>query len=253
MFDYYGQSHVGHVRSINEDRYLLRPIGEVLLLVVADGVGGHAAGERASQTTVDVFERLANEGKLDAAADVDTREMLLRMCAQRAHVAVAKLRDEDEAAAGASCTLTAAFVDASLITVLQVGDSRLYRVAGDELTQLTRDQTVANDMLAAGRITQAEFENHPDSGTLTQSLGLESIEHPLDPAVDTIEWNPGDTLLGCSDGLSGMVSDEEIFELASRPDDLSANAQALIDAALSAGGRDNITVVLARQPNESGS
>ena len=241
-----GNSHVGKVRKNNEDSFLVDTISDGLaLLVVADGVGGHAFGEIASQTSVDIFGNLLAEGKLAAAADPDIRDMLLTMAAQKAHVEVSKRAVEDPSKNGMSCTLTAAVLDAGRVTVLQIGDSRLYRYHEGELTQLTEDQTVARELLQSGRINEAQFSTHPDRSTLSQSIGLEAVGRPLAPVVTSTDWQPGDVVFGCSDGLTDMLSDAQITAVLAgggSPDEL---VERLIEAALEAGGKDNVTVALA--------
>lgn len=242
----FADTNVGKVRKNNEDAYYVGIISEGLaLLVVADGVGGHAFGEIASQTTVGVFKSLLQEGKLAAATDPTIREILLTMSAQKAHVEVSKMAVEDPAKNGMSCTLTVAIADKDTITVLQIGDTRLYKLSCGELSQLTVDQTVANDLLLSKRITPEQFSTHPDRGTLSQSIGLEAIGQPMEPAVETHHWHAGDIILVCSDGLTDMTDDDTIRDSMS-DEPISVMCQNLINAALENGGKDNVTVALAK-------
>ena len=242
----FADTNVGKVRKNNEDAYYVGIISEGLaLLVVADGVGGHAFGEIASQTTVGIFKSLLQEGKLAAATDPTIREILLTMSAQKAHVEVSKMAVEDPAKNGMSCTLTVAIADKDTITVLQIGDTRLYKLSCGELSQLTVDQTVANDLLLSKRITPEQFSTHPDRGTLSQSIGLEVIGQPMEPAVETHHWHAGDIILVCSDGLTDMTDDDTIRDSMS-DEPISVMCQNLINAALENGGKDNVTVALAK-------
>jgi len=149
-----------------------------------------------------------------------------------------------------SCTLTAALVNTSgerpRADVVQVGDSRVYHFQQGQLEQVTEDQTVARQLLQAGRIREQQLANHPDRNTLSQSIGLESIENPFEPMFYSTELQPGDVLLLCSDGLTDEVADDELTEIIEANPVPDQAARALIDAALEAGGRDNITVVLGR-------
>ena len=242
----FADTNVGKVRKNNEDAYYVGIISEGLaLLVVADGVGGHAFGEIASQTTVGIFKSLLQEGKLAAATDPTIREILLTMSAQKAHVEVSRMAVEDPEKNGMSCTLTVAIADKDTITVLQIGDTRLYKLSCGELSQLTVDQTVANDLLLSKRITPEQFSTHPDRGTLSQSIGLEAIGQPMEPAVETHHWHAGDIILVCSDGLTDMIDDDTIRDSMS-DEPISVMCQNLINAALENGGKDNVTVALAK-------
>jgi len=242
----FADTNVGKVRKNNEDAHYVDTISEGLaLLVVADGVGGHAFGEIASQTTVEVFKNLLQEGKLAAATDPTIREILLTMSAQKAHVEVSRMAVEDPEKNGMSCTLTVAIADKDTITVLQIGDTRLYKLSCGELNQLTVDQTVANDLLLSKRITPEQFTTHPDRGTLSQSIGLEGIGQPMEPAVETHPWHAGDIILLCSDGLTDMTDDDAIRDSMS-DEPITVMCQNLINAALENGGKDNVTVALAK-------
>ncbi len=243
----FGNTNVGNVPTNNEDSYFIGEIKPGLaLIIVADGVGGHAFGEIASQTTVGVFETLLQEGKLAAAADPSIREMLLTMSAQRAHVEVSKMAVEDPDKNGMSCTLTAAIADDKAVTVLQVGDSRLYKMADGQLEQVTVDQTVANDLLLSGRINETQFATHPDRGRLSQGIGLEAVGQPMEPVVTTLPWHSGDIIFACSDGLTDMANDTDIAHLVRAEHPLETICEQLIQAALNGGGRDNVTIALAK-------
>ena len=167
MLDCFGISDVGKVRGNNEDACLLQPLatGQWLLLV-ADGVGGRDAGEVASRTTVAVFEQLASAGKLDPASDPALAPLLLGMAAQKAHVTVASEAALAGQQAAMSCTLSVALISDARADLLQVGDSRIYRWHADDLQQLTKDQTVAMQLLHDGRISPAQLATHPDRNTL---------------------------------------------------------------------------------------
>ena len=246
------RTDIGRVRSNNEDAFLALdlPDGQRLWLV-ADGVAGRDAGELASATSVDVFRRLAEAGKLAAARDAELATPLLGMAVQKAHVEVSRLAFESQQQLSMSCTLTAALATGPRIDIVHVGDSRLYRLHQGKLQQITEDQTVARQLIADGRLREDQLADHPDRNTLSQSIGLESAEHPFTPAHYRIELLAGDRLLLCSDGLSDLVPAETI---AQRLRDATNPAEAvdqLITAALDAGGRDNITVIVAEAKEES--
>ncbi|MDZ7792056.1 MAG: protein phosphatase 2C domain-containing protein [Xanthomonadales bacterium] len=246
-----GASDVGLKRDNNEDAWLAMELGDdQALLLVADGVGGRDAGELASSTTAEVFRQLAESGKFKAAAKPEMSEMMLNMATYKAHSKVSALAAEADQALSMSCTLTVALVSGQRADIMQVGDSRCYRYAEGGLEQITEDQTVARQLFLDGRISEDKIASHPDRGTLSQSIGLESTNHPFEPVFYRIELGPGDGLLLCSDGLTDRVAEDELAEAianAAAPDDA---LQALIQLALDAGGHDNITVVLALMPDE---
>ncbi|WP_376696538.1 PP2C family protein-serine/threonine phosphatase [Wenzhouxiangella sp. EGI_FJ10305] len=244
-----GLSDTGRKRDNNEDAWLAMEAGDdQQLLLVADGVGGRDAGEVASATTADIFRELAESGKLAAATSADMSRMILEMAAHRAHARVSKLAAESEQELSMSCTLTAALVNTAgnraRVDVLQVGDTRAYRFHDGQLEQITEDQTVARQLFRDGRIGEDQLRNHPDRNTLSQSIGLESTEHSFEPVFYSVEINDGDAVLLCSDGLTDGVADEVLAECINDNPEPEQAAQALIDVALTAGGHDNITVVL---------
>ena len=246
------RTDIGRVRSNNEDALLALnlPDGQHLWLV-ADGVAGRDAGELASATSAAVFQRLAESGKLAAARDADLATPLLAMAVQKAHVEVSRLAVESQQQLSMSCTLTAALATDARIDMVHVGDSRLYHLHAGELTQVTEDQTVARQLIKDGRLREDQLAEHPDRNTLSQSIGLESTEHPFTPAHYRIEVGPGDRLLLCSDGLSDLVPAPDIARLLRDAADPEAAVEQLIAAALQAGGRDNITVIVVQACREA--
>ncbi len=243
-----GKTHVGKKRTNNEDNYYSTAIGEHgFLFLVADGVGGRQCGEVASATIVEVITALAEPGKLEALEQESMCEMMLTMAVQKAHVTIAKKAQENPEMDGMSSTLTIAYANHESVWVAQVGDSRLYLHSNNTLQQLTRDQTIAEALLDAGRIAQEQVSQHPDRNTLQQSMGLEAVGQPLAAVVTQHPWKAGDVLLACSDGLTDMANDQLIEQIlsANTHNKLEETAGKLIDAALDGGGKDNITVVLA--------
>lgn len=226
-----GLTDVGRQRSGNEDSHYEAPP----LFVVADGMGGARSGEVAAQMAVDVF---AQAGETTGSA-----EALLERLVKEANRRIHELAQRDAAHAGMGCTLTSALVGDGEVTIGHVGDSRAYRLRDDRLEQLTRDHSLVEELVRQGKLTAEEAEVHPQRSIITRALGPEP-----DVEVDafTFPARPGDVYLLCSDGLTGMVSDDDIAEILRSHDSLAEAAQALIDAANANGGRDNITVVLFR-------
>ena len=224
------RTDVGRVREGNEDSYLAEPP----LFAIADGMGGHSAGEVASETAVKVIS--------DGAGQVSSEDpRSLARLLNNANAAIYTKAQSDAAlrGMGTTCTLLMAGEDSAHIA--HVGDSRAYRLRDGELEQLTDDHTLVGRMVREGQISSEEAQHHPQRNVITNALGLDT-----DIAVDLreIEARPGDRLLLCSDGLSSMVSDSDIAAAANAAADPQEAAEALVDLALEAGGEDNITVLV---------
>ncbi len=226
---YAGGTDVGHLRADNEDAYLVNPP----LFAVADGLGGHQAGEVASSIAV---ERLL----ADAPRAADAKA--LARAVRSANSAVIQAADAGQGRAGMGTTLTAAMIDGTRIVLAHVGDSRAYLLNVGTLTQITQDHSMVADMVRNGTLTAEESRVHPNRSVITRALGS-------DPnlLVDTfeIEAAPGDRLLLCSDGLTGMIDDREIERILGAAPSAAEAVDRLIEAANDAGGQDNITVVVA--------
>ncbi len=224
-------SNVGLVRTNNEDSGFAGPY----LLLVADGVGGAAAGEVASSTTTYVACALSMLGAepdplalLGAAVDQAGAQL-------RAGVA------SDPTRTGMGTTLTAIHTDGQRFALAQLGDSRAYVLREGQLQQLTTDHTLVQAMVDAGRMTPQEARVSAHRNIVMRALGGQSLP---EPDLGWLELHPGDRLLLCSDGLSDLVEDETIARLLTTPDQQRA-LTSLIGAALGAGGKDNVTCIVA--------
>jgi protein phosphatase len=227
-----GRSDVGLVRNNNEDSGF---IGKHFLLI-ADGMGGHAAGELASSTTVAIVaqvdnnkEKLENlESKLIEIPKVITKELKNAI-------------NKDSSRAGMGTTLTAAVIQENQLKVSHVGDSRAYLVRNKQISGITKDQTYIQSLIDNNEITESEAKNHPQRSLLLQAIDgiTESI-----PVITSIEILENDKIVLCSDGLTNVVTDEEILEIVNQFDYVGA-VSALIEKALENGGPDNITVIVA--------
>ena len=241
-----GQSHVGCVKTQNEDNWLVSSLNkDTRVLLVADGVSGSKHGEVASQQVVDTFTQLIDSGKLAPAGDVGMRSLALSMAVQRAHNEISKKGQANTDYRFMACTCIVAIADQAQVSLQQVGDSRLYHLHKGELIQKSEDQTVVAQLLAQDRISEEAVARHPDRNTLAQALGVEFLNRPMEPQQLEFEWQQGDTLLLCSDGLSDLVSDQDICTILTQPEAQVRRVDQLIQAALDAGGKDNITVILA--------
>jgi protein phosphatase len=217
---------IGRVRQGNEDCYLV----ESPLFAVADGMGGHRGGEVASHLALDTVEAMHLRGEGTLADQV-----------REANRAVFERSSKDRSVAGMGTTLTAALVDGEGLHLAHVGDSRAYLLRAGSLRQLTDDHTLVNRMVKAGEITRAEAEVHPHRNVVTRSIGTEPDVPVDEQSVALLE---GDRILLCSDGLTGMVTEDQIQAILESTDDAQQAADRLIRAANRAGGIDNITAVV---------
>jgi PPM family protein phosphatase len=244
-----GETHVGAVRAHNEDALHL-PVDE-RLAIVADGMGGHASGEVASrmavETVVEYFDETADEQvltwpfKVDRRGGADVTRLVTAI--KLANLRIHEKAQRDPACKGMGTTIVSALFRDDGIIVGHVGDSRLYRVRDGLISQLTEDHSLINDYIKMKRMTAEEAASWPHKNVIVRALGMkESVQ------VDVHSDAPrlGDCYLLCSDGLSGMITDETIRDIVLDERDLDRAAERLITAANDAGGKDNITVVLAR-------
>ena len=221
---------VGRQRQSNEDSFLER----APVFAVADGMGGARAGEVASRMAVEAF---------DAPAEDAAPEEALRTVAREANRRIYEMAQGDSEHAGMGTTLTAAMVTGREVAVGHVGDSRLYRLRDGKLKRLTEDHSLVEELMRQGRLTPEEAESHPQRSIITRALGPEP---DVDVETFTHTARDGDVYLICSDGLSGMVLEDEIAEIIADSASLKEAAQRLVNAANKNGGKDNITVVLFR-------
>jgi len=229
---------VGKVRDINQDCFVTNE--DFGLFMVADGMGGHLAGEKAAQSAVEVVTAMICE---DGARNGDPVG-LLRRAIQEANRQIVQASLQDSSMRGMGTTATVAIAEGDSLHLGHVGDSRAYLVRqGKEIEQVTEDHSVVAQLLKAGAITPQEAAHHPYRNVITRCLGMQ-----MDVEADTITvtWQPGDALLLCTDGLSGLVSDEEMLAMATQDSDPQDACQKMLDLAMARGGYDNITVVIVR-------
>jgi protein phosphatase len=226
-----GRTDVGRQRSANEDSLVVQPP----LFAVADGMGGAKAGEVASAVAVQAVESARDS---DEPAEAQLTEIV-----RAANRRIYDLAVADESRRGMGTTLTLAKVHGDEVSLAHVGDSRAYRVRDGELSQLTRDHSLVAELERSGQITAEAAEHHPQRSIITRALGPEP-----DVEVDTytLAGRAGDLFLICSDGLTSMISDDEIGSIVRSAGTLDEAADALVRAANQSGGKDNITVILFR-------
>ena len=234
----YALTAVGKARAVNQDALV---VDEALFLYgVADGMGGHNGGETASAGARDglIAALQGKEASLDALRDAITA----------ANTALFQQQAEDESLSGMGTTLSVIWMSEHFVYLGHVGDSRVYRFREGKLEQMTDDHSLVGELVRAGYLTPEQAENHPNKNVILRAVGTEEgID--IDLAVE--ERKPGDLWLICSDGLHGMVKDDKMEAILS-VNTVEAAVKLLMDAALAAGGRDNISVVLVKDGEVAG-
>jgi PPM family protein phosphatase len=217
---------IGRVRERNEDSILVDPP----LYIVADGMGGHRGGNVASRVAVETMEQLEGTDRGSLADHV-----------RSANRAVWERANEDQRLSGMGTTLTAVRIDGDALALAHVGDSRAYLLRDGVLRKITTDHTLVDRMVKSGEITEAEAEVHPHRNVMTRALGTD--EH-VDVDEESIVLESEDVVLLCSDGLTGMVTEDQIQAILEHSDGAQQAADRLVKAANRAGGVDNISVVV---------
>ena len=236
FFETSARSAIGLVRQGNEDS----AFASAQLIAVADGMGGHAAGEVASRIAVKVLEKLAPTLTAQEI-DEDSVEDLLMHSLHSIDAEIAAVADEEIEKRGMGTTLTALLIRDNRIALLHVGDSRCYRLRGNTLEQLSNDHTVIQELLDQGAISQAEATDHPQRSMLTQALRGDG---DVTPVLQMYEVKKGDRYLLCSDGLSGVLTDKEI-KVGLKKSDKDEAVKFLNDATYINGAPDNVTILIA--------
>ncbi len=229
------RTDIGYVRDHNEDSLIIIPP----LFAVADGMGGHEAGEIASEITVNTLAELT-PSHLEAEG--------LTAAVEAANYNVMKAPRQGIGRDGMGTTLTAAMLEGERLLIAQVGDSRAYLLHKGHLQQITRDHSLMADLIEAGQITPEEARVHPNRSVITRAIG--SDIH-MRPDIYELNVDAGDRILLCSDGLSSMISNNAIESIMRRQSDAQHCADELVTAALENGGADNVTVVVADVPGFS--
>ena len=236
FFNTSARSAIGLVRQGNEDSAFVSP----QLIAVADGMGGHAAGEVASRIAVQVLHRLT---PTLTATDIDEDSVsdLLMHSLHSIDEEIAAVAEEEIEKRGMGTTLTALLFRNNHIALLHVGDSRCYRLRGSSLEQLSNDHTVIQELLDQGAISEAEAAEHPQRSMLTQALRGDG---DVTPVLQVYEVKKGDRFLLCSDGLSGVLTEKEI-KIGLKKSDKDEAVKFLVDATYVNGAPDNVTVLIA--------
>ncbi len=244
MSRWHARTDVGRKRKQNEDAMLVAEDHD--LYVVADGVGGRKAGELASALTVDTFQAYARRLRevVEAhAADptLAARNAVLKLLSEAADTSSQRVYElaDQTGREGMTSTLAAAIVGGGFAFCVHVGDSRIYLLRDGQLRQLTEDHSLVNEMVRSGNISREEARKSRYRNVITRAVGMYPNVHADTIAIELLE---GDRLLMCSDGLSDLVAPDAMTRMLSEPD-VTESVEQLVDAALEAGGKDNITVI----------
>jgi protein phosphatase len=248
----FGMTDVGRKRKHNEDAYAI-DVNEGLF-IVADGMGGHAAGEVAARITVETIgEFIAATRQKEEATWPFRYNHKFEFNSNRLAIAIEKANERVMAAVaaqpwlkGMGTTVVAGLMNEKLLSLAHVGDSRAYLYRGGELERLTDDHSWVHEQVAAGILTEEEAKSHPLKNVVTRALGGGPS---VSPDLKEIPFAPRDQFLFCSDGLTTMLGDEEIRDAVSTIEDPQELCHHLVDLANERGGVDNITVVVVRMPD----
>jgi len=225
-------------RVHNEDSYLLSEKDEFpMLFVVADGMGGHAAGSVASKLLVKQLEMF------DRMVEPERELELLRHAIESANLGIFHAAEKDRALRGMGTTLVAALILGKDYIAANVGDSRMYQYSQDQLETITTDHSLVEQLVLAGAITKDEARVHPQRNIITRAMG---VSPKVDVDLFERSWSAGDILMICSDGLHGAVEEDDIIPVLSSNRSLDSMCDVLIQLALDNGGTDNITLILIR-------
>ena len=235
-----GKTHIGLVRQNNQDALDFGALSDTVhYAVVCDGMGGANGGNIASRIAVDVIAGRIKENLQEGRAH-GAVEHLLESAMAAANIGVYDRAQSDESLSGMGTTVVAVVTSGKNAYVSHVGDSRVYLLRQGELTAVTRDHSVVQELIESGQITQEEARSHPRRNYITRALGVTENESG---ESDEVELQKGDRLLLCTDGLTNMISREDIRQILLQQTAETAVEQ-LLQAALDAGGTDNITVLL---------
>ncbi|MDU3086553.1 MAG: Stp1/IreP family PP2C-type Ser/Thr phosphatase [Peptoniphilus harei] len=228
-------TNVGNYRKNNEDSYYVNESKN--LYVLADGMGGHLAGERASKMATEIIgQDFAKDREIKS---IDDAIEILSSSIRDANKKIFESSQENEDYRGMGTTLSSGIILEDVLIYSNIGDSRIYRI-NEGMEQITQDDSFVNYLIEIGEITEEEAKNHPKKNVLTKAMGTTS---DIEVIVNTLDIKDKDVFLFCSDGLTNMVSDEEIFRIVKENSPEEARDM-LLDLALKNGGMDNITFIL---------
>ena len=238
MINTASRSDVGKKRQLNQDVVYSSelPVGNLPnLFIIADGMGGHKAGDYASRYAVDTIEKETLESL------EENPEIILQKAISKANKDMRELSHQNPDMEGMGTTIVAATIYGKYMKVANVGDSRLYIINGKKIKQITRDHSLVEEMVRIGELDRISARNHPNKNIITRAVGVTAS---VVADFFDVELKEGDVILMCSDGLSNMLEDEEIRMIACAQRDIIEKAEALVRAANNNGGKDNISLII---------
>lgn len=234
------RTDIGRIRSVNEDCAAVRSdMNGLTLALLADGMGGHKAGDVASQMTIEVMQRELKAVHHEMSAK-QWEEAMIRGI-DRANAEVFNKAAQSPDFLGMGTTIVIGLITRNRLTIAHIGDSRAYLMHKGHLCRITEDHSLVNELLKSGQISVEEANVHPRRNVITRALGTEAR---IEADISHMEWYQGDTLLLCTDGLSNLLAEASITDILNMNSSLEGKADLLIERALAAGGDDNVTVVL---------
>lgn len=242
MMQFSAMTDVGMCRKINEDNYYVKADGAFPYAIVADGMGGHKAGEIASMMVVDVI-RNHLEIKLHTEQDYVEAGETVRKAFINANNIIYKYAENHYKIMGMGTTATLAMIFKNHLITAHVGDSRAYMITKNEIKQITKDHSYVQELVSLGKITKEEAKRHPKKNFITRAMGAEETVK-VDVNIRPYE---GETVLLCSDGLVNYIDDDEIKDIVLTDGNLQDLTEQLINTANSRGGKDNITVIILKK------
>lgn len=232
-------SEIGNIRKNNEDSYYVPENEKFPLFIVADGIGGHKSGEIASYLAVKIIKE--NIKCIDEYNDIEELEDDFVKAISLANMEIYEKSKNDFDLDGMGTTLTILYFYKDAILIGHVGDSRTYAIGENSIQQLTEDDTFVNKLIKLGEISKTEAMNHPQKNIITNAVGTDARIN-----ISLIQYNfsEGEYILVCTDGLTDMVTNEEIMEIVNKYKDTDVIKNELLEKALKAGGKDNVTFII---------
>ena len=241
MIKAYAKSDVGKAREKNEDSFYITedPFNDIHLFILADGMGGCNAGEIASRTAITCAKNYIENNFADTPKDKESIIQLVGSSLEYANMVVYEKSKEVEELEGMGTTLEICLIYNNKAYIGHVGDSRIYRIRKDVIRKLTKDHSYVQKLIEDKKITREEAKYHPKKNMLTKALGCTPY---VEPDIRARNFEKGDIFIMCSDGLTNMVDEKQIYDIVTR--DIEKAAEELVNEANAAGGYDNITVII---------
>jgi serine/threonine protein phosphatase PrpC len=241
------QTDIGRVRLVNEDSAAIQQeLNGLSLAIVADGMGGHQAGDVASQMAIERIQASLQSIRRDMS--IEDCKKKLRQAIENANEAIYEFASQRESYHGMGTTVVVTIASKELLLIGHIGDSRAYKISSESIVQLTEDHSLVNELVKSGQITAEEASRHPRRNVVLRALGTDA---GVEVDIYEYSWKQGEIVLLCTDGLSGLVDETTIHEIVKAETNFQEAAERLIHSALDAGGDDNVTVILMGHDHET--